>query len=279
MINLIIKLIYSRYVEFAISRKPKWSTIFFNVGRFIYDRDETKLYYNKHDKEYCAISKSHKFYFTEYYPYREYFNGGILAAGKRLSDGYFIKDVKFNPNDIFIDIGANVGNALIYLSQYQKEIHYIGFEPSPNEHRCLLKNIKNFNGKTTIFNIALSNINDEEIFFYLSPSWGDSSLIEPPKYDSKIKIKTNRLDKLLIDRKIKFVKLEAEGAEIEILEGMKDILKNIEYISVNMGDERGINQEYTAPDCINFLIKNNFKLLRIENSMIGLFENLNNPQL
>lgn len=276
MIKKLLKLFYPYYLEFSISSKPAFSTILFNVSSFFYERDETKLYYNKYDKEYSAITKDYKAYFTANLPYREYFNGGISAAGKRWAKGYFVNEIKFNPGDIFIDIGANVGNGLIYFSQIQSEIHYMGFEPSPNEFKSLQKNSKNFNGKTTLYNIALSNKNVEEMVFYVSSNWGDSSLIQPPTYSSKIKVKTNRLDKLSINKKIKFVKLEAEGAEIEILEGMKDILENIEYISANMADERGINQEYTAPDCINFLLKNNFELIKIENTMIGLFKNLKN---
>ena len=274
MIKKLLRLFYPYYLEFSISSNPKLSTILFNVSSFFFKRDGSKLYYNKHDKEYCAIVKDYKAYFSENLPYREYFNGGISAAGERWAKGYFVDEIKFNHGDIFVDIGANVGNSLIFFSKIQSKIHYIGFEPSPNEFKNLQKNIKNFNGKTTLYNIALSNISNGEMVFYVSSNWGDSSLIQPPTYDSKIKIKTNRLDELMINTKIKFVKLEAEGAEIEILEGMKDILENIEYISVSMSDERGINQEYTAPACVNFLLKNNFELIRMENTMIGLFKNL-----
>ncbi|MEK9614503.1 MAG: hypothetical protein VW080_11350, partial [Flavobacteriaceae bacterium] len=74
--------------------------------------------------------------------------------------------------------------------------------------------------------------------------------------------------------KIKLIKLEAEGFEPEIIEGLRKNLKNVEYISADLGFERGVNQETTAPKVINYLLKNGFKLLAFgESRNTFLFKN------
>jgi hypothetical protein len=79
---------------------------------------------------------------------------------------------------------------------------------------------------------------------------------------------------VFLTKKIKLFKLEAEGAEPEICHGAINSLKNIEYISVDVGFERGIKQSSTAPDVVNYLLKNNFVLKNVGDSrMCYLFKN------
>ena len=98
--------------------------------------------------------------------------------------------------------------------------------------------------------IALGDKNDTARFYY-DPEFGDSSLIANGKYKSSYDIEVQMLDKYLIDMKlpdkIKLLKLEAEGFEPEILRGAKSILGKVEYIAVDVGFERGTEQESTAP--------------------------------
>ena len=64
-------------------------------------------------------------------------------------------------------------------------------------------------------------------------------------------------------KKIKLLKLEAEGAEPEILQGANLILPNIEYVVVDVGAERRLKYETTLVNTVNFLIKNNFDLVKL----------------
>ena len=76
--------------------------------------------------------------------------------------------------------------------------------------------------------------------------------------------------------KIKLFKLEAEGAEPEILLGCEPILHNIEYISADVGFERGIKQKSTLPEVNNFLMKNGFELVKNGRSrIVCLYKNKN----
>ena len=70
------------------------------------------------------------------------------------------------------------------------------------------------------------------------------------------------------------LKLEAEGAEPEILEGIGDKLRLIEYISADLGFERGANCESTLVPVTNMLLRNNFSLVEVGYSrVVALFKN------
>ena len=50
------------------------------------------------------------------------------------------------------------------------------------------------------------------------------------------------------------LKIDAEGHELGVLTGAKDTLKNTDYVCVDMGPEKGENNENTIPEVTNFLI-------------------------
>lgn len=58
------------------------------------------------------------------------------------------------------------------------------------------------------------------------------------------------------------LKLEAEGAEPEVLYGASTVLSNIHYISADVGPERGKFEESTQYEVVEFLSKNNFVIER-----------------
>ena len=113
--------------------------------------------------------------------------------------------------------------------------------------------------------LGLSNKN-ETVRFFVNEQDADSSIVEPKVYSHYIDIKTSTLSEYLQSQKldkIKLFKLEAEGFEPEILEGSLDVLKNIEYIAIDGGYERGKNNEETFSQVCNSLLTENFKLISI----------------
>ena len=78
----------------------------------------------------------------------------------------------------------------------------------------------------------------------------------------KIIVPSRRLENF-IHKPVKLLKLEAEGAEPEILYGIGDKLKLIEYISADVGFERGIKEESTLVPVTNYLLENNFELISL----------------
>ena len=88
------------------------------------------------------------------------------------------------------------------------KIRYLGIEPSPSVFSSLKHNVPN----QTIYNKGLWN-QEKTIEFYISDSFGDSSIIPINNYKDKIDIKTITLDKIIekLKSNVKLNKLEAEG--------------------------------------------------------------------
>ena len=106
-------------------------------------------------------------------------------------------------------------------------------EPDPTEQRCLEANFKDI--EFVLIKDALWNV-PGEADFCLGNDKGDSSLIRGKRSSSTITVQRTTLDLVYSDilstkavNRIKLLKLEAEGAEPEILEGAENILSKIDY--------------------------------------------------
>jgi hypothetical protein len=127
--------------------------------------------------------------------------------------------------------------------------------------------------KATLRNDALSN-KSGMTKFYNSTENADSSL-EYSGDKSYTEVKTIKLDELELTN-IRLLKMDAEGHELEVLQGALKTLSQINYISVDFGPEKGEKEERTLPEVSNFLYENNFKMIYANNFRdIGLFINTN----
>lgn len=193
---------------------------------------------------------------------------GVTHRATSLAECYFLNEIVFSDGDIFLDCGANVGDLKIWFDLNNIKIEYIGFEPSPIEFNCLKENVK----PSVVYNIGLWN-ETRELEFFVSSQGADSSLIEPANFDERIKVSAQRLE-TYVKSKVKILKLEAEGAEPEILEGLGEKLELVEYISADLGPERGVNCESTLVPVTNYLLNRGFELLNVSHGRIcALFKN------
>lgn len=190
---------------------------------------------------------------------------GLLYRGSKLANSYHLDEINLDPNSLIIDIGANVGDLLLWLPEF---VRYVGFEPSPLEFGILSKNI---GGNSKVLNYAATN-KDSIVKFYLASKGADSSIFEPPVYSFSIEVQGIRVDKLF-DERIKILKVDAEGAEMEVLEGCINLLNKIEYISIDLGFEKGLLQESTFVPCLKFLSQNGFELINLNRNFRCLFRN------
>ena len=196
------------------------------------------------------------------------YSRGIKERGEGIGKAYCLKRINFNHGDCIIDCGANNGDLLLWFQNRNLDIEYIGFEPSLNEYACLKQNI--FPHKAV--NSALWNVEGEKDFF-VSPDNGDSSIFEPKKFNETYKVKTEKLEKY-VNKEIKLLKVEGEGAEPEIIEGIGSNLEYIHFISADLSNERGLLSEFTVTQVTNFLLSNNFELLDFSPyRFIFLFQN------
>ena len=176
---------------------------------------------------------------------------------------------KLNEGNIFLDIGANIGYYSVVASKFVGNSGRVySFEPSTREFRRLLKNIElNQCSNIIPLNIALSNTTDETIFLIASGHTGLNSLIISDKSVPKTEqiTQTLTLDTLLNlkNRRIGLAKIDVEGAEFKVLEGMEEILKakTIKRFVVEITPKFFNSFDYTKDDVYNLLYRYGYKSL------------------
>jgi len=184
--------------------------------------------------------QAEKFFFSAYRSPRYAFRGGFAEAGMLLARNYRVNKIPIEHSDIVIDVGANVGEFSEWASSQGAKVH--AFEIDPMALGCLRRNMMDRAG-VTIWEKAASNRSGESRFFLKSKDASSSLLSECEQQDSEcaILVKTVRLDEFMRENGIsavKILKVEAEGAEPEVLDGLGDLLRNISYITVDAGPER-----------------------------------------
>ena len=191
----------------------------------------------------------------------------------RLIEGYCVDDLSLSKGDTVIDIGANIGEFSLALLERYNDLNLICIEPSPLEFEVLTINMKTVNN-CRLHNIGLWN-EFGSLPFYIKSETADNSFFEPEGYTNKVLVGLVTLDSLTAElSRIKLIKLEAEGAEPEILRGALSTIQRTEYISVDGGPERGLDKSLTLPIVCNMLIENGFDMVRLNLKRgTGLFKN------
>jgi FkbM family methyltransferase len=222
-----------------------------------------KFYYNKKDKDYYLVENNRKIFFSNKIRGFNLYREGIDKRAGFIFSSYCLHHIKFSKEDIFIDCGANYGDMMLELSKYIKFSNYYGIEPSPSSFKILKKNIQNKNSK--LINKALGKKNSV-LPFYISETEADSSIIKPKIFTEIINTPVITLENLINEYNIKEVgllKIEAEGYEPEILEGLGNSIQICKYIAIDGGYERGVDKEQTFTTQTNYLIKNGFEIVDI----------------
>lgn len=228
-----------------------------------------KFYYHRDTDSYSYFDKSVRRVISFRHKSRAIlYLKGIAQRAQGLGENYLFSRIEFAPGDCVVDCGANIGEIYFYFALRDLDIKYIGFEPSPSEFRSLCENVPDGECR----NLAAWNSN-EKVKFYLSSESADSSVIMPLGYKDVIEVDAVRLDAVLC-RPIKLLKVEAEGAEPEVLEGAVGILRDVEFISADLGPERGLNGESTLAPVVNFLLSNGFSVVDVHpRNLTVLFKN------
>jgi len=128
-----------------------------------------------------------------------------------------------------IDLGANIGYITLLLSDLVgKKGKVLAIEPEPENFEILKYNLElNKIKNVEPINLAISD-EDKKICFYIGKSSNLSSII-PSKNSTNKKIDVNclTLTSLLKNKPYpNFVKMDTEGAEVEIFRGMYEYFKN-----------------------------------------------------
>lgn len=187
---------------------------------------------------------------------------------------YNLTDINFTGDDLIVDCGANIGEVTKAL-QNTYGVYAICIEPEQREVAALKQNT--IPGKTHVYETLLWNENTV-LNFYQHNESADSSVFLENGATSTIQKNARRLDDLIAKdeffiskRNIKLLKVEAEGAEPEILLGAEHILKYVEYVTVDCGPERANTEEKnTVIPVLNTLLAHGFTPIKFDHTRMSL---------
>ncbi len=132
------------------------------------------------------------------------------------------------PGDVFVDIGANIGQHTLFAACLVGATgKVIAFEPNKTVAKQLRKSIEKNNFKMiTLKEVGLGSKKEDLNLFIPQGNAGGASISPYNKDTISQKIYLEKGDSLLKNKeKISFIKIDTEGYELEVINGLQEVLK------------------------------------------------------
>ena len=194
--------------------------------------------------------------------------------GELIHEAFESREMRFvekllRPGMTVVDAGAHHGLYTLLASKcVGREGRVLAFEPSPRECQRLEKHIRwNRSANVRVERMALGKLEgDAELFMVEGAQDWCNSLRPPAILDAtrSTQVYVGRLDEVLSDRgveQVDFLKLDVEGAELEVLQGATELLEGCSRPAVlaEVQDLRTQPWGYAAQEIISFLDKRNYR--------------------
>ncbi len=226
-----------------------FSRLFVDRNNRIEFDSENEIFWLRNRNQYLPPVKNGNFFFN-------------VNRFEKSFEEYFCKKYQPKEGDVIIDLGAGVGEEVYY---FKKKIHSSGklfsIEASPENFKSLELISQKYNWENSFnFNIAIADydgfISIEENDFYL--------LKKVCKKDTGVKIPCFTLDSFVKNngiRKIDFLKVNIEGFELEILDGMKESISIIQNAAISCHDFLNLpGKENIKKSVAKYFVDNGFEI-------------------
>ena len=172
-----------------------------------------------------------------------------LAGRMRNLDAQYRFSALAPPPGPLLDVGAHVGEFSLLALNRGRTVYAV--EPDPDALACLRRNLAG-RASLTIIDALVWNA-EEELSFNLAAAQADSSVFAAVRTTGPVRRRATTLDRLAeglgIDG-LAFLKCDAEGAEPEVLEGGRELLRRTACIAVDTGPERDGNRTSDACEAL-----------------------------
>ena len=167
---------------------------------------------------------------------------------------------------IFIDLGAFIGEYSINLADNFEEVW--AYEPATDSYKKLqvsiekygVKNIKTFN-EAVGSEVGLKKLyrnRDHQEKSGIKFVWGGSTGFDRRNLDEYTvpleNVHVTTLKEIIGEKEIDLIKMDVEGHEGSILQGGKDVIRQVKHIIIELHNNRG--------DVYGFLRRNGFKQVK-----------------
>lgn len=182
--------------------------------------------------------------------------------------------------DIAVDVGAHIGRHTIPVARkIYPHGRVFAFEPLPMCRKNILDSMKEESSRissvVSISPYALSNYDGESEFVVAMDALGYSGLKER-KYDcetriEKIKVTVKRMDNVLADiHSLKYIKIDAEGGEFDIIRGGTQIIKKFRpLVTFEFGLSSFGEYSVNPAEVFNFWYENHYRIYDILGNLLN----------
>ena len=172
----------------------------------------------------------------------------------------------------FVDVGAHIGYYTFLASKLMSSGNVFSFEMDEINYRLLEKNFKlNKSKNAHIYNLAISDstgvINYARNSGQPDPTLSSEEKSLDIKNGESVSIKTVSLDDFFknIDPKPDIIKIDVEGAEMQVLKGMKQLLKKEDIkIFLEVHPERLSEFGLSVKKVISFLMDRGYNVFEFQ---------------
>ena len=209
---------------------------------------------------------------------KKFFNlNGYNDDNPQKNGQYAVLKQFINSFQLFVDIGAHVGDFSRKLISLRKDLDILVFEPNPNLSSKLKKSFSNF-PTVKIYSVALSNRKGKSKLYIHASNFGASSLFKRtemmPSFQKKMKsvgVTVYTLDEYYneISSKAKkkgcFIKIDTEGADLLVLKGARKILQRPFplFVMFEYSPEGWRESKQTLKEALHYVESLEFNIFRI----------------
>jgi FkbM family methyltransferase len=152
----------------------------------------------------------------------------ILLTGRFERDAIAACANYIRPESVVVDVGANIGVHAVHFAQFARAGKVICFEPSRSTFATLLHNVGDLTNVIPL-NVALSDATGLQTFFVAADNaysgLKDTNRKPIVRRESIACFRGDEiLSALLKHERIDFIKIDVEGFEMQVLQGMRELI-------------------------------------------------------
>lgn len=197
---------------------------------------------------------------------------GNIYSGLMEYEGMVFLLHAIQPNEIFVDVGANVG-AYTILASKVANARSIAFEPIPETFERLLDQIhlNRIEHMVDLKNMGVGDTNKMLCFTANRDTTNRVCIDSSTQNTTNVEVTT--LDCALNKDESYFLKIDVEGYEYNVLRGSRDILSSsrVSALIIELNGS-GLECGHSNEDIHNMLLEFNFKPISYEPKLRKLFE-------
>lgn len=191
----------------------------------------------------------------------------IVSAEINSNFEYYFDNLHFQPGDVIIDIGANIGMVSVLLAKKYPYLKIYSYEPVKVNYDNLVKNIeKNEIPEGTIIpeRKAVTGDGKPVTMMFNPTNTGGSTISDVAKLGYIVKDEDKNIESITLDqifekhnlKKVKMLKIDCEGAEYEVLKNCSvKNLKKIQYLRGEFHEDANVNPDNKCADLVEYCKK------------------------